>query len=177
MSCASLLQSLHHHPRLQKAKDQRTEWLQTRCPDLCGHEVHQAPCAVPPQISNQLIPGPTAVRLQSQQACSQCSNDGPLLHPPASGLTYAWILFVDFSSAFNTILSAMLQDKLFQLHVPDSTCRWITDFLSDRKQRMKLGKHISESQTIGTRYPQGCMLFPMPCTPTVEPPVTSLSGS
>ncbi|XP_034073841.1 uncharacterized protein LOC117547324 [Gymnodraco acuticeps] len=35
--------------------------------------------------------------------------------------TYARILFVDFSSAFNTIIPALLQDKLSQLHVPDST--------------------------------------------------------
>uniref|UniRef100_A0AAV2LG33 Reverse transcriptase domain-containing protein n=1 Tax=Knipowitschia caucasica TaxID=637954 RepID=A0AAV2LG33_KNICA len=44
--------------------------------------------------------------------------------------TYARVLFVDFSSAFNTILPSLLQDKLSQLNVPDSTCRWITDFLA-----------------------------------------------
>uniref|UniRef100_A0AAV2M0M6 Alkylated DNA repair protein AlkB homologue 8 N-terminal domain-containing protein n=1 Tax=Knipowitschia caucasica TaxID=637954 RepID=A0AAV2M0M6_KNICA len=36
--------------------------------------------------------------------------------------TYARVLFVDFSSAFNTILPPLLQDKLSQLNVPDSTC-------------------------------------------------------
>ena len=56
------------------------------------------------------------------------------LDSPAS---YARILFVDFS--FNTIIPALLQDKLSQLNVTDSTCRWITDFLSDRKQCVKLG--------------------------------------
>ena len=75
--------------------------------------------------------------------------------------TYARILFVDFSSAFNTILQALLQVRLSQLHVPNSTCRWITDFLSDRKQRVKLGKHLSESQTISTGSPQGCVLSPL----------------
>ena len=48
-----------------------------------------------------------------------------------SPATYARILFVDFSSAFNTIIPALLQDRLSQLNVPDSTCRWITDFLMD----------------------------------------------
>ena len=67
-----------------------------------------------------------------------------LQHLDTSG-TYARILFVDFSSAFNTITPALLQDKLFQLSVPDSTCRWITDFLSDRRQRVRLGKHVSDS--------------------------------
>ena len=50
-----------------------------------------------------------------------------LQHLDSAG-TYARILFVDYSSAFNTIIPTLLQDKLSQLHVPDSTCRWITDF-------------------------------------------------
>ncbi|KAF7640980.1 hypothetical protein LDENG_00001730 [Lucifuga dentata] len=75
--------------------------------------------------------------------------------------TYARILFVDFSSAFNTIIPALLQNKLSQLNVPDSTCRWITDFLSDRKQCVRLGKHVSDSRTISTGSPQGCILSPL----------------
>ncbi|KAF7644774.1 hypothetical protein LDENG_00215990, partial [Lucifuga dentata] len=70
--------------------------------------------------------------------------------------TYARILFVDFSSAFNAIIPALLQDKLSQLNVPDSTCRWITDFLSDRRQRVRLGKHVSDCRTISTRSSQRC---------------------
>ncbi|KAL6108477.1 uncharacterized protein ACO6RY_18992 [Pungitius sinensis] len=64
--------------------------------------------------------------------------------------TYARILFVDFSSAFNTIIPSLLQDKLSQLHVPTSTCKWITDFLSDMKQHVKLWKHVSASRSIST---------------------------
>ncbi|KAK5925568.1 hypothetical protein CgunFtcFv8_018082 [Champsocephalus gunnari] len=75
--------------------------------------------------------------------------------------TNARILFVDFSSAFNTIIPALLQDKLSQLHVPVSTCRWITDFLSDRKQHVRLGKHLSDPRTISTGSPQGCVLSPL----------------
>ena len=70
-------------------------------------------------------------------------------------------MLVDFSSAFNTIIPSLLQDKLIQLGVPDSTCRWITDFLSDRKQHVRLGKHLSESRTISTGSPQGCVLSPL----------------
>ncbi|TWW53686.1 hypothetical protein D4764_0211190, partial [Takifugu flavidus] len=56
--------------------------------------------------------------------------------------TYARILFVDFSSAFNTILPALLQDKLSQLSVPASLCRWITHFLTDQRQHVWLGKSL-----------------------------------
>ncbi|KAK0154999.1 putative RNA-directed DNA polymerase from transposon BS [Merluccius polli] len=83
-----------------------------------------------------------------------------LQHLDSAG-TYARILCVDFSSAFNTIIPALLQEKLSQLSVPDSTCRWITDFLSDRNQHVKLGKHVSHSQSISTGSPQGCVLSPL----------------
>eukprot|EP00064_Thunnus_orientalis_P014942 superscaffoldBa00002685_g14990 len=82
-----------------------------------------------------------------------------LQHLDSAG-THTRILFVDFSSAFNTIILALLQDKLSQLHVSDSTCRWITNFLSDRKQHMRLGKHDSDSWTIGTGSLQGCFFSP-----------------
>ncbi len=68
---------------------------------------------------------------------------------------------MNFSSAFNTLIPALLQDKLSQLSLPDSTCRWITDFLSDRRQHVKLEKHVSDSWTIITSFPQGCVLFPL----------------
>uniref|UniRef100_A0A669C1K0 Reverse transcriptase domain-containing protein n=1 Tax=Oreochromis niloticus TaxID=8128 RepID=A0A669C1K0_ORENI len=75
--------------------------------------------------------------------------------------TYARILFVDFSSAFNTILPDHLQGKLSQMNVPDPTCWWITDFLMDRKQHVRLGKNVSDSWTISTGSPQGCVLSPL----------------
>lgn len=56
-----------------------------------------------------------------------------------SDRTYARVLLVVFSSVFNVIIPALLHSKLFQLNVPESTCRWITDSLSNRKQHMKLG--------------------------------------
>ncbi|KAK7933319.1 hypothetical protein WMY93_004215 [Mugilogobius chulae] len=67
----------------------------------------------------------------------------------------------DDGSAFNTILPALLQDKLSQLNVPDSTCRWITDFLTDLRQTVRLGKNVSTTRTISTGSPQGCVLSPL----------------
>ena len=83
-----------------------------------------------------------------------------LAHLDTAG-TYARILFVDFSSAFNTILPPILEGRLSALRVPDYTCRWITDFLSNRTQRVKLGKSISELRTTNTGSPQGCVLSPL----------------
>ncbi|KAK3535139.1 hypothetical protein QTP70_004795 [Hemibagrus guttatus] len=52
-------------------------------------------------------------------------------------------------------------DKLFQLNVPDSMCSWITDFLTDRRQFMRLGTHVSDFQHNSTGSPQGCVLSPL----------------
>ncbi|KAK3570559.1 hypothetical protein QTP86_022509 [Hemibagrus guttatus] len=75
--------------------------------------------------------------------------------------SYARVLFVDFSSAFNMIISALLRDKLSQLNVPDSMCSWIMDFLTDRQQIMRLGTHVSDFQHISTGSPQGRALSPL----------------
>ncbi|KAL0199142.1 hypothetical protein M9458_007682, partial [Cirrhinus mrigala] len=72
-----------------------------------------------------------------------------LQHLDKSG-TYARILFVDFSSAFNTIIPDILQNKLSQLSVPTSICQWITNFLTDRQQLVRLGKLTSGTRTIST---------------------------
>uniref|UniRef100_A0A3P9AWZ0 Reverse transcriptase domain-containing protein n=1 Tax=Maylandia zebra TaxID=106582 RepID=A0A3P9AWZ0_9CICH len=47
------------------------------------------------------------------------------------------------------------------MNVPDPIYRWITDFLTDRKQHVRLGKNVSDSRTISTGSPQGCVLSPL----------------
>ncbi len=75
--------------------------------------------------------------------------------------TYVRILFVDFSSAVNTIIPNLLLAKLTQLSVPTSVCQWITSFLTDRQQLVKLGKYTSNTRTISTGAPQGYILSPL----------------
>ncbi|KAK3507917.1 hypothetical protein QTP70_002915, partial [Hemibagrus guttatus] len=79
---------------------------------------------------------------------------GPLLEP----LQFAYRAN---SSAFNTIIPTLLQTKLTQLSVPSSICQWITSFLTDRHQLVKLGKFKSNSRTTSTGAPQGCVLSPL----------------
>ncbi len=81
-----------------------------------------------------------------------------LQHLDKSG-TYVRILFVDFSLAFNTIIPTLLQTKLTQLSVPSPICQWITSFLTDRQQLVRMGKLIS--RIISTGAPQGCVLSPL----------------
>ncbi len=74
---------------------------------------------------------------------------------------YVRILFVDFSSAFNTIIPNHLLPKLTQLSVPTSVCQWINSFLTDRQQLVRLGKFSSSTCTISAGAPQGCVLSPL----------------
>ncbi|KAK3560344.1 hypothetical protein QTP86_006429 [Hemibagrus guttatus] len=48
--------------------------------------------------------------------------------------TYVRMLFIDFSTAFNTIIPQHLIEKLTQLNLNTSLCNWILDFLTGRPQ-------------------------------------------
>ena len=75
--------------------------------------------------------------------------------------TYCRLLFVDFSSAFNTILPAKLLPKLLDLGLPLDICNWIYDFLLDRPQVVRVGQLTSSELILSTGAPQGCCLSPL----------------
>lgn len=71
--------------------------------------------------------------------------------------SYVRLLFVDYSSAFNTILPHKLMDKLVDLGI----CLWIKSFLRDRSQRVRVGPYTSTAISLSTGSPQGCVLSPL----------------
>ncbi|KAI4900497.1 hypothetical protein NFI96_007889, partial [Prochilodus magdalenae] len=75
--------------------------------------------------------------------------------------TYVRMLFIDFSSAFNTIIPQHLIGKLGVLGLNTSLCNWVLDFLTDRPQSVKIGNNISSTTTLSTGAPQGCVLSPL----------------
>ncbi|KAK7921775.1 hypothetical protein WMY93_008677 [Mugilogobius chulae] len=75
--------------------------------------------------------------------------------------TYARLLFVDYSSAFNTIRPYKLRPKLHQLGLNTTLCNWIVDFLTNRTQSVRVGKNISSTLVVNTGAPQGCVLSPL----------------
>ena len=80
-----------------------------------------------------------------------------LQHLETSG-TYARVLFVDFSSVFNTIIPRKLFNKLILIGVERSLCMWILDFLQDRPQSVRTGKQTSKEIT-QRRCPSGVCTF------------------
>ena len=89
-----------------------------------------------------------------------------LQHLDSTG-TYARILFVDFSSPFNTIILGILKDKLSLLTPPASTCQWIYNSLIDRRQERadEAGKHLLQHPYHQHWRPPGVCCFPAALLP------------
>ncbi len=71
------------------------------------------------------------------------------------------LLFIDYRSAFNTIVPIKLSFKLTDLGLNSSLHDWIQDFLTGRPQVVKVGKFTSNSITLNIGAPQGCVLSPL----------------
>ena len=86
-----------------------------------------------------------------------------LLHTTLSHLdegkgNYVRMLFIDYSSAFNTIIPLTLVSKMKSLGLDNSLCNWILSFLTNRTQAVRIGGMTSTPLTISTGAPQGCVL-------------------
>ncbi len=71
------------------------------------------------------------------------------------------LLFIDYSSAFNTIVPIKLAFKLTDLGLNSSLCNWIQDFLTGRPQVVNVGQFTSNSIILNIEAPQGCVLSPL----------------
>ncbi len=79
---------------------------------------------------------------------------------PKNG-NYVRLLFIDYSSVFNTKVPIMLAFKLSDLGLNSSLCDWIKEFLTGRPQVVKVGQFTSNSITLNVGAPQGCVLSPL----------------
>jgi len=74
---------------------------------------------------------------------------------------YARILFIDFSSAFNSIKIDVLLQRLLDLRVNGGLIWWIRDFLLNRPQRVVLNDKVSKTIVLNSGVPQGTILSPL----------------
>ena len=70
--------------------------------------------------------------------------------------TYIRKLFIDYSSAFNTIVPSKLVIKF-----DPALCNWVLDFLTGRPQVVRVGNNISNPLILNTGAPQVCVLSPL----------------
>ncbi len=71
---------------------------------------------------------------------------------------YVRMLYVDYSSAFNTIVPATL---VASLGLNRSLCSWILEFLTGRSQVVRMGNNTSSPLVLNIGAPQGCILSPL----------------
>ena len=74
---------------------------------------------------------------------------------------YSRIMFIDFSSAFNTIQPHIMLRKLIDLNVNCHLIRWIYSYLTARPQYVRMNNVISDCIFADTGAPQGCVLSPL----------------
>ena len=67
--------------------------------------------------------------------------------------THVRMLFLDFSSAFNTIIPQHLVDKLGPLGFSTPLCNWLLEFLAERPQSVQVGQNTSSVITLSTDSP------------------------
>ncbi len=84
-----------------------------------------------------------------------------LTHIDSKNGNYVRLLFIDYSSTFNTIVPTKLAVKISDLGLNTSLCDWIQDFLTARPQVVKVGQFTSNSITLNVGAPQGCVLSPL----------------
>jgi hypothetical protein len=71
------------------------------------------------------------------------------------------IVLLDFSKAFDRINMNVLITKLIDIGLRRSIIPWLCDFLSDRRQSVKLGESISHWAQVNAGVPQGTKLGPI----------------
>ena len=77
-----------------------------------------------------------------------------------SGMAVALTL-LDLSAAFDTIDHSLLYDCLHDWFGLDGTVLWIKSYLSNRKQKIKIGDSFSEAVILPFGVPQGSVLGPL----------------
>ena len=74
--------------------------------------------------------------------------------------SYVRVVTLDFSKAFDLINHCLLIETLQLYDLPEHVIRWVAAFLLDRNQRVKIGKHYSQSGLPNGGVPQGTLSGP-----------------
>ena len=67
-------------------------------------------------------------------------------------------VLIDYSKAFDQINPIILLEKLRQFNIPDFLLRWISDFLSNTTQRVRVGDLLPDLLKVCGTVPQGTTL-------------------
>ena len=71
------------------------------------------------------------------------------------------VLLLDFSKAFDKIDHHILIKKMEEMAIDPVLIAWVKQFLTGRKQRVKIGKYTSSFEPVNDGVPQGTVLGPI----------------
>lgn len=71
------------------------------------------------------------------------------------------VIFLDFEKAFDKVSHRKLIQKLRAFEISEVVICWIESFLTNRRQRIIIGKYISEWEIVSSGVPQGSVLGPI----------------
>jgi len=84
-----------------------------------------------------------------------------LIHTALNDKKHVVSIFVDLKKAFDTVNHGILMSKLECYGLRGNASLWISDYLRDRKQCIKIGSSLSDVKTLNIGVPQGSVLAPI----------------
>ena len=119
-----------------------------------------------PEIEDNLDPYQCSYRKNKSTEYATLRYNNLVVEHLENKNAYVRSVFIDFSSAFNTLKPDIVINKLRTLNVSPILCKFILDFLTNREQlRVRINDNIilSSVLSISTGAPQGCVLSLLYC--------------